>query len=151
MYHLGFEIHRLSKLMHRELQHSDAHQHANRMTGMHGYLIRYLYENRERDVFQRDLEKKFSISRSAVTATLQLMEKNGLVTRESVPQDARLKRIILTQKALDLHQQIEADIAEFEKRLCAGLTPEEQAQLLAIVRKMYDNLEHTKKEEGSSQ
>ena len=45
---------------------------------MHGYLIRYLYENRERDVFQRDLEKKFSISRSAVTATLQLMEKNGL-------------------------------------------------------------------------
>ena len=43
MYHLGFEIHRLSKLMHRELQHSAAHQHADRMTGMHGYLIRYLY------------------------------------------------------------------------------------------------------------
>ena len=41
MYHLGFEIHRLSKLMHRELQHSAAHQHADRMTGMHGYLIRY--------------------------------------------------------------------------------------------------------------
>ena len=32
-----------------------------------------------------------------------------------------------------------------------SLTPEEQAQFLAIVRKMYDNLEHTKKEEGSSQ
>ena len=34
MYHLGFEIHRLSKLMHRELQHSAAHQHADRMTGV---------------------------------------------------------------------------------------------------------------------
>ena len=39
MYHLGFEIHRLSKLMHRELQHSAAHQHADRMTGMHGSQI----------------------------------------------------------------------------------------------------------------
>ena len=106
MRHLGLEVHRLEKLMARQRGYSAAHQDADRQTGMHGYLLRYLYENQERDVFQRDIEKAFSISRSSVTVTLQLMEKNGLIRRESVVQDARLKRIVLTQKAKDLHQQI---------------------------------------------
>ena len=108
MRHLGLEVHRLEKLMARQRGYSAAHQDADRQTGMHGYLLRYLYENQERDVFQRDIEKAFSISRSSVTVTLQLMEKNGLIRRESVAQDARLKRIVLTQKARDLHRQIEA-------------------------------------------
>ena len=78
MRHLGLEIHRLEKMMARRRGYSAAHQDADCLTGMHGYLIRYLYENRGRDVFQRDIEKAFSISRSTVTVTLQLMEKNGL-------------------------------------------------------------------------
>ena len=78
MRHLGLEVHRLEKLMARQRGYSAAHQDADRQTGMHGYLLRYLYENQERDVFQRDIEKAFSISRSSVTVTLQLMEKNGL-------------------------------------------------------------------------
>ena len=84
MRHLGLEIHRLEKMMARRRGYSAAHQDADCLTGMHGYLIRYLYENRGRDVFQRDIEKAFSISRSTVTVTLQLMEKNGLICRESV-------------------------------------------------------------------
>lgn len=77
MRHLGLEIHRLEKMMARRRGYSAAHQDADCLTGMHGYLIRYLYENRGRDVFQRDIEKAFSISRSTVTVTLQLMEKTG--------------------------------------------------------------------------
>ena len=83
MRHLGLEIHRLEKLMARQRIHSAAHQDADRLTGMHGYLIRYLYENQGRDVFQKDIEKTFSISRSTVTVTLQLMEKNGLIERKA--------------------------------------------------------------------
>lgn len=130
MRHLGLEVHRLEKLMARQRGYSAAHQDADRQTGMHGYLLRYLYENQERDVFQRDIEKAFSISRSSVTVTLQLMEKNGLIRRESVAQDARLKRIVLTQKARDLHRQIEADILAFESNLARGISEEEQEVFL---------------------
>ena len=55
MRHLGLEVHRLEKLMARQRGYSAAHQDADRQTGMHGYLLRYLYENQERDVFQRDI------------------------------------------------------------------------------------------------
>ncbi len=140
MRHLGLEIHRLEKLMARQRGYSAAHQDADRLTGMHGYLIRYLYENQERDVFQRDIEKAFSISRSTVTVTLQLMEKNGLIQRESVAQDARLKRIVLTQKAKDLHCQIESDIAGFEEMLARGISEEDQEAFLRVAKQMRKNL-----------
>ncbi len=150
MRHLGLEVHRLERLMTRQRGCSAAHQDADRQTGMHGYLIRYLYENQERDVFQRDIEKAFSISRSMVTVTLQLMEKNGLIRRESVAQDARLKRIVLTQKARDLHRQIEADIMAFESDLARGISEEEQEVFLRVAKKMQENLREDLAKQGIS-
>lgn len=150
MRHLGLEVHRLERLMARQRGCSAAHQDADRQTGMHGYLIRYLYENQERDVFQRDFEKAFSISRSMVTVTLQLMEKNGLIRRESVAQDARLKRIVLTQKARDLHRQIEADIMAFESNLARGISEEEQEVFLRVAKKMQENLREDLAKQGIS-
>ena len=150
MRHLGLEVHRLEKLMARQRGYSAAHQDADRQTGMHGYLLRYLYENQERDVFQRDIEKAFSISRSSVTVTLQLMEKNGLIRRESVAQDARLKRIVLTQKARDLHRQIEADILAFESNLARGIPEEEQEVFLRVAKKMQENLREDLAKQGIS-
>lgn len=148
MRHLGLEVHRLEKLMARQRGYSAAHQDADRQTGMHGYLLRYLYENQGRDVFQRDIEKAFSISRSSVTVTLQLMEKNGLIRRESVAQDARLKRIVLTQKARDLHRQIEADILAFESNLARGISEEEQEVFLRVAKKMQENLREDLAKQG---
>ena len=150
MRHLGLEVHRLEKLMARQRGYSAAHQDADRQTGMHGYLLRYLYENQERDVFQRDIEKAFSISRSSVTVTLQLMEKNGLIRRESVAQDARLKRIVLTQKARDLHRQIEADILAFESNLARGISEAEQEVFLRVAKKMQENLREDLAKQGIS-
>ena len=150
MRHLGLEVHRLEKLMARQRGYSAAHQDADRQTGMHGYLLRYLYENQERDVFQRDIKKAFSISRSSVTVTLQLMEKNGLIRRESVAQDARLKRIVLTQKARDLHRQIEADILAFESNLARGISEEEQEVFLRVAKKMQENLREDLAKQGIS-
>ncbi len=58
------------------------------MTMMHGWIIRYLYENREQDIFQKDIEQRFAVGRSTVTNLIQLMEKKGFVKRESGKQDA---------------------------------------------------------------
>ena len=140
MRHLGLEIHRLEKMMARRRGYSAAHQDADRLTGMHGYLIRYLYENRGRDVFQRDIEKAFSISRSTVTVTLQLMEKNGLITRSSVEQDARLKKLELTPRAIELHERIERSVRQVEERISHCLTPEEKETFIHLCEKIRADL-----------
>nr|WP_306286949.1 MarR family transcriptional regulator [Neglectibacter timonensis] len=108
---------------------------------MHGWVIGYLYENRNRDVFQRDLQEQFSIRRSTVTGILQLMEKNGLITRQSVDEDARLKKIVLTPKAIEQHEQIHRSIRKVEEQLSEGLTPEEKQTFLELCDKIRRNIE----------
>lgn len=40
---------------------------------MHGWLIRYLYANQDQNVYQKDLEKHFVLSKSSVTGMIQIM------------------------------------------------------------------------------
>ena len=68
-------------------------------------------------MFQRDLQAHFSVRRSTVTGLLQLMEKKGLITRSSVAQDARLKKIQLTPRAIQHHERIVASIQSVENRI----------------------------------
>ena len=69
------------------------------------------------------------------------MEKNGYITRESVASDARLKKIVLTEKAITLHNLIIEDIRQREKRMKTGLSEEELATFFSITEKIRANLE----------
>ena len=104
---IGFEIRRLDHMLGRNLQARVKAAGLDEVTIMHGWIIRYLYANREKDIFQKDMEQHFSIGRSTVTNIIQLMEKKGFVARESVEHDARLKKVILTEKGIRSHEMIE--------------------------------------------
>lgn len=101
-------LHQLCTLMTRYCNRSRGIREQEQLTGVHGWLIHFLYDQTE-PVYQRDIEKRLCIRRSTVTATLNRMEKNGLIVRESVPEDARLKRIVLTEKAISLHNDVEKE------------------------------------------
>lgn len=92
------------------------------------------------DVYQRDIEEEFEIRRSSVTSVLQTMERNGLIERVSVEQDARLKKIILTSKAKDLIRRIGEAIEEFEASLMEDLSQEEIAVFMHVIHKMMAKL-----------
>ena len=72
------QIRRVDNLIFRKINQFARENDVEQATPMHGWIIGYLYRHRDTPVFQRDIEKAFSISRSSVTVTLQLMEKNGL-------------------------------------------------------------------------
>lgn len=72
---------------------------------------------------------------------LKLMETHGLIEKEAVPYDARLKKIVLTDKAIEIHKQIEHNINELEETLSRGITPEEQEIFFKVIEKIKANLE----------
>ena len=72
---------------------------------------------------------------------LKLMEAKGLIERVSVPKDARLKKIVLTGKAIKIHKQIEKNIMDFEKQLSRGLSEEEMETFFRILDKIKNNME----------
>ena len=120
---------------------------AGGITAMQGMILHYLSSQPEgTDVFQRDLEKQFNTGRSTVTGILQLMEQNDLIRRESVPQDARLKKLVLTPKAYRIQQEIHNTIMEMEEKLRKDIAPEELETVERVLEKIRKNLRDEGKE-----
>ena len=139
---LGFRIRsvwqQVKRLMNRHLTENDGYG----LTGMQFAIVSYLAkESAERDVFQKDLEQKFDIRKSTVTGILNTMERDGLLLRETVPYDARLRKMILTDKALQAKQNTEQVIDSVESQLSKGLTEEEITTFLSILEKISKNAE----------
>ena len=139
---LGFRIRSLwqqvKRLMNRHLTENDGYG----LTGMQFAIVSYIAkESTERDVFQKDLEQKFDIRKSTVTGILNTMERDGLLLRETVPYDARLRKMILTDKALQAKKNSEQVIGTVENQLSKGLTEEEIATFLTILEKISKNAE----------
>ena len=137
---VGHEIKVVSNLMRRKLLQVPEFDTWANLTDNQGWIIKYLYKHRDRDVYQRDLETAFSIRPSTVTGMIQLMEKNGLVVREAVESDARLKKIVLTEKAIQLKQNVENTLERFEAALTRGISEEEKDQFFRIMHKIKENL-----------
>ncbi len=138
---VGFEIHRTAHMMTRRLEAGVKAQGIDEVTLPHGWIIRFLYENKERDIYQKDIEKYFLVGRSTVTSSIQLMEKKGLIRREFVESDARLKKVLLTEKGIRTHETIEAMITELNSGLLEGIDEKDTEVFLQVIRKIKENIE----------
>lgn len=111
------------------------------ITEVQGRIIEYLFKQADKiPVYQRDLEKQFNIRRSTATIALQRMEKNGLITREVNADDARLKRLRLTDRAKNIHPFAHALIMKAEARARKGLTDREVETFLRLTKKIIENI-----------
>ena len=68
------------------------------------------------------------------------MEKGGLIRREPVDYDGRLKRITVTEKALGYREQVVRNLADMEEELLRGVSREELSIFFKVVEQMLDNL-----------
>ncbi len=141
---IGLRLHRLDIEVKKALDMGMKNAGYDDVTLMHGWVLKYLYDNRDRDVYQRDIEKAFSIGRSTVTTIIQLMEKRDLVRREYVEMDARLKKVILTEKGYQHHDHAVANFREIHARMLSGITEEEKVLLTDLLGRIFDNLSECK-------
>lgn len=139
---LGRDLKITATLFARRLRQINNSLDGEEFTLRQGQIIHFLSENGgKREIFQRDIEVEFAIRRPTATGILQLMEKNGLLLRQPVPQDARLKKLILTPKAHALNARITSSVVQLEAQLVAGISPDELEVFRRILGKMRENLE----------
>lgn len=140
---LGMELRSLTQAVRRKMDANlgEMKPECGHATGMHIWVLSYLYDNGDREVFQRDFEQQFSIRRSTATRMLQLMERNGLIRRESVPSDARLKKLVLTEKAVQMHERMIASLRQIEVQLLQDFTEEEKQTLFRLLEKARNNIQ----------
>lgn len=147
--YLGPKIGILSHIMRRRIDQI-AEDHG--LSGPQSRILHYIaVESQKREVFQRDVENAFHIRRSSVTSLVQHLEKNQLIERVSVKRDARLKKLVLSQKGQKVQEEIGKRIIDFEESLL-GLLKENKEDFIHQLNELIEVLveqEMKKEEEGN--
>mgnify|MGYP004651889841 FL=1 len=138
--HIGYEIRILNQVIGRLVNsyQSKVDEKAG-INRMQGWIIGYLYRHSEEDVFQKDVEAEFQIARSTASGILQAMEKKGLITRESIPRDARLKRLVLTEKGMEFQMEIMDNFDRIQKVLSSDIPPEKMECFMEVLDMIREN------------
>lgn len=135
------ELRRLTNHVRRKLMTFKGDKNNKRQTSSHFYIINYIASKGDEDVFQRDIDKRFSLRRPTTTEILKLMERNGLVTKKSVNNDKRLKKVVLTKKAKRIGEDFEVFLEEMEQQMTDGISEDDMKIFFTVVEKMRLNLE----------
>jgi DNA-binding MarR family transcriptional regulator len=80
-----------------------------------------------------DIAELFGLAPRTVTESLDALERDGLVRREADPKDRRVKRISITDEGRRAIAATEPLRLKLVDRIFGPLTPDERAQLSAIL------------------
>lgn len=142
---IGPHVKRLSHAIGRLFRKNAGENGLDEATVISGRIMGLIYFS-EKDVFQKDVEDAFHITRSSVTSAVKLMEKKGYIRREPVSGDARLKKLTLTDKGVEAHEAAVRAMRRAEELTCRGLTEGEREEFMRICDKLTQNAEESRKE-----
>ena len=141
---------RLERMLNHQLKRNQKPEEAvedDELTPMQRHILNYiLLETLHRDIYQKNLEEEFQVRKSTVSGILKLIEKNGFIYRESVKEDARLKRILPTKKAEALRPSILEHIHETEIRMTEGVSEQDLFLCKKVLYQMCQNLAEKNRE-----
>lgn len=128
---IGKACHIFSHQIKRQIDHTAAEYG---LTTAQARVLGFIYcVSKKQDVFQKDIEEAFDIRRSSVTSSIQLLERKGYIKRLSVPHDARLKKLVLTEEGVAVHEKVHGLLDQVEADLRSVVTPEELDLLFDIL------------------
>ena len=133
---IGRSIHILSRLIKRRIDEAVSKYN---VTSVQCAVIEFI-SHKKGDVFAKDIESNFNMRRATVAEVLSLMEKNDLIKRLEYKEDGRLKKLILTQKALKIKKDINKEIEKFEIEIKQGFSEKELQEFVKLINKMSSNL-----------
>ena len=109
-------------------------------SGAQGRTLHFLLAHTKIDIFQKDIEEEFGLRPPTATALLKELEQRGLIRKEPVPYDARKKKIVVTEEALQYKDCVLKGLKELDQKLTAGISDEEMQVFFYVTDKMLDNL-----------
>lgn len=110
-------------------------------SGAQGRTLHFLLAESCTDIYQKDVEQEFCLRPSTATCLLKQLEQQGMITRVPDSRDARLKKIVVTEKALAHKKKVIEELQQLERELADGISDEDMEVFYRVVEKMLENLE----------
>ncbi|MCI9282153.1 MAG: MarR family transcriptional regulator [Lachnospiraceae bacterium] len=134
--HAAHYINKLSNKLRRKI---DAFPSRAMLSGSQGRVLHFVLAQNH-DVFQKDIEEEFGLRPPTATQLLKKMEQDGLIRREVMAEDGRLKRILVSEKALQYKDVVITDLINLEEELTKEIPQEEMDIFFRIIEKMMENV-----------
>lgn len=141
MKHVGREIRKLDNNISRRVVNLPTIIELNEITSNNSYILKFLLENKDLNIYQKDIEKRFGITRSTTSKVLSLMEKKNLIIRKICENDSRVKIIKITDKGEELSLLIDEEFENLERQLLNGFTEKEKDKLFNFLERINYNCE----------
>lgn len=137
-YEIGKEVQMLSRKIKRNLDETFV---GCGVTGVQVFILDFINrESKNRKVYAKDIENEFDLRKATITGILNNLEQHELIKRITVDADTRLKELIVTEKALDIINEIEKKLKKFDKQLINNISEDELLFFMKIVDKLSQNL-----------
>lgn len=140
-HHISKELYNLNAHIGRALETAHPRNYAKEITATNSRIIHFLSEHQNDELYQKDIEKAFGITRSTASRVLGLMEEKGLIERSSVLRDARLKRVTLTNKAQVISKSMSRAFNEMDEKMFTDFSEDEKAQMMRFLERVKKNIE----------
>lgn len=130
----------LRKLEPDEFEKQELAELVQRPTPTQMQILGHIIANKDREVYQRDLEEKLNLRRATISDVLQRMEKNRLIKREVDSNDTRSKKITLTEKSKEFFLTATNRMKELEKVAIKNISDDELEIFGNVINKMIENM-----------
>lgn len=100
----------------------------------------YILFNKDKQINQREIEKKFNLSNPTVNGILNRLENKGLIKRISDEKDKRVKNIIALKETENFIEQIKIKKDQIETVMLNDIKKENLDIFYNVLEKMIYNL-----------
>ena len=136
---IGHEIRSIQRMIHHRVE-KFREESGNTLTFVQMRTLSFLLKNQEKDVYQKDVEQELNIRRSTATEILNVLERDGYLQRMAVESDKRLKKLLVTDKAIDLGMRVFEDMQMIEKLLIQNIAQEDLDVFFRVTAQIKKNL-----------
>lgn len=137
--HIGAEIGCTNFKIKREIEKLVSIHNIDDINGVNSKIMMFI-RNNTKPIYQKDIEKKFGITRATASNIISLMEKKNLVERKKDLVDNRLKQLLLTEKAKSFIDEIINDLEFIEAKIKKGFSDSELELFFSFLDRIKNNL-----------
>ena len=138
---IGFFVKKISNHIEREMYNQYKNYSLKDITLMNIMIINFLATvDKDKEVFQKDIEEEFYINKATASKMLSLMEEKSLIERVPLENDGRLKKIVVLEKGESL-KIVGKEINNLENKLKKDITQEELDIFKKVCRLLIKNME----------
>ncbi len=140
------EIKTLHNYMIRRLFNTEKFETTKRPKPLQLAILAYLTENEDKVIYQKDLEVEFEISKAAISDVLNSMENNNMIMKIQEENDARKKRVVLTDESHRIYNEMAKTKKETNASILKDISQEELNKFLEVTEKLKENMKREGKQ-----